>query len=178
MTEIPAATPEKREIVGDNARKFIIGTIDPTFLEQRQATSYDMNTHWIKTGDEEEEKVVVKIYPDKIQRLLIAKVTKDGDRSADKQDIDEGRYTEHLASAGPHSEKRRYEFIYEQADGKKFSVKYDEFVDSQLRIIEIDAPTDDERAAFNPEEFPAELIEVTGQLQYYGYRIAETVKRF
>ena len=179
MTEIPTTTPEKREIVDDNARKFIIGTIDPVFLQRYGARSYDMTTDWIKTDDDEEEKVVVKVHPDKVERLLIAKVTKeDGSRSADKQAIDENKYNELVETAGVHSRKRRYEFSYEQSDGRKFSVKYDEFADSELRIIEIDAPTDDDRAAFKPEEFPAELMEVTGRIMYYGYRIADTVKRF
>ena len=175
MTEFSAATPEKRETVDDNARKFVIGTIDPAFLTNQNARSYEMVTDWIETGEDNEKKVVVKVYPDKIQRLLIEKVTKDGNRVADKQSIDESKYNEYLAVAGPHSEKRRYEFEYEQ-NGINFIVKYDEFVGSQLRILEIEAPTEQQGDSFDPYDFPAELVEVTGQLQYYGYRIADTVK--
>lgn len=177
MAEIPTISPEKREIVDDNARKFIIGTIDPAFLERHGAVSYGMTTDWIEIGEDNEKKVVVKAYPDKVQRLLIEKITKDGDRTANKQSIDESTYEEQLQSAGPHSEKRRYEFEYEQ-NGIKYTIKYDEFVGSQLRIIEVEAPIQQQRDAFDPHSFPAELIEVTRRLQYYGYRIAETVKRF
>ncbi len=32
--EIPRNTPEKKEVLDDNARKFIVDTLDSTFLEE------------------------------------------------------------------------------------------------------------------------------------------------
>lgn len=73
-----------------------------------------------------------------------------------------------------HLEKKRYEFTYDQ-NGIPFSVKYDEFGTGELCLLEVDAPTEEERNAFNPNDFPGELNEVTGDMRYYGYRITDMI---
>lgn len=70
-----------------------------------------------------------------------------------------------------HVEKRRAEFSYEQG-GMIFEVKYDEFAASNLRILEVDAATDEQRQSFEPF---GGLHEVTGNIAYYGYRVAQQV---
>lgn len=56
-----------------------------------------------------------------------------------------------------------------------FSVKYDKFADSKLSILEVDASSEERRESFDPEGFPAELEEVTSDIRYYGYRVAEVI---
>jgi hypothetical protein len=51
-------------------------------------------------------------------------------------------------------------------------MKYDEFADDELRLLEVDAASEEERGAFSPSDFPSKLDEITGDMQYYGYRIA------
>lgn len=54
-------------------------------------------------------------------------------------------------------------------------MKYDEFTDSGLRVLEVDAGTETDRASFIPNQFPYELTNVTGEIEYYGYRIADLI---
>ncbi|HSW77544.1 MAG TPA: hypothetical protein VLG36_01980 [Candidatus Chromulinivoraceae bacterium] len=57
-----------------------------------------------------------------------------------------------------------------------YSVKYDEFPDGNLRILEVDASSEQERSSFSPSDFPeGEPEEVTGDARYYGYRVADLV---
>ncbi len=39
-------------------------------------------------------------------------------------------------------------------------------------MLEADAASEEEKEFFSPDEFPAELTEVTGDTRYYGYRVA------
>ena len=73
-----------------------------------------------------------------------------------------------------HLEKTRYEFSHDQG-GVSFNLKYDEFEGGKLNILEVDAATDEERDNFNLQEFPYSLNEVTGDVKYYGYRVAATL---
>lgn len=78
-----------------------------------------------------------------MQILLIVKTTKDGNRISEKEKITEGLYQRLKASSVLHLEKMRYEFNYSQ-NGTSFSIKYDEFTDGKLNILEIDASSEDE----------------------------------
>ncbi len=54
--EIPKNTPEKREILDDNARKFTVEPIDPQFLDEHNATSFTLAVDWLETGEEMKRK--------------------------------------------------------------------------------------------------------------------------
>jgi hypothetical protein len=173
--EMPTSNPEKKEKLDDNARKFLTETLDPAFLNKNGASSFTLTVDWLETSEDTEVKVAHKKFDDgKIQILLIAKTTKNGNRTSEKEKISEERYQQLKASSILHLEKKRYEFEYEQ-NGTLFSVKYDEFADSKLNMLEVDASSEEERNSFSPDDFPAELEEVTGNIQYYGYRVAEIV---
>lgn len=168
-------SPEKKEVLDDNARKFITKTIDPKFIEEHHASSFTLTTDWLETGEDNEKKLAYKEFNSgEIQILLIAKITKDGSRTSEKEKITTAEYTELLSSSILRLEKKRYEFTYAQSD-ILFSVKYDEFAGDTLRILEVDAPSEEERNSFNPHDFPAQLTEVTGDIRYYGYRVASVV---
>ena len=175
--EIPTSNPEKKEKLDDNARKFVTGTLDPAFLDKNGASSFTLTVDWLETDENTEVKVAHKKFDDgKIQILLIAKATKSGNRISEKEKISEERYQQLKASSVLHLEKKRYEFEYEQ-NGIPFSVKYDEFTDGKLNMLEVDASSEDRRESFSPTDFPAELEEVTGDIRYYGYRVAEVINQ-
>ncbi len=102
---------------------------------------------------------------------MIAKIIKDGNRTSEKERITEEKYEEFLSSSILHLEKKRYEFSYIQSD-ISFSLKYDEFAGDKPYMLEADAASEEEKEFFSPDEFPAELTEVTGDTRYYGYRVA------
>ena len=173
--EIPTNTPEKKENLDDNARKFITETVDPKFLEEHHASSFTLITDWLETGEDNEKKLAYKEFDSgEIQILLIAKVTKNGSRTSEKEKITAAEYAERISSSILRLEKKRYEFTYTQND-ISFSVKYDEFAGDKLRILEVDASSEEERNSFNPHDFPVHLTEVTGDMRYYGYRVASVV---
>lgn len=164
-----------KEILDDNARKFTVDTIDPKFLKEMEASSFTLTTDWLETGEDNEKKLAYKEFDNgDIQILLISKITKNGSRTSEKEKITEEKYKELLDSSILHLEKKRYEFTYVQKD-ISFSVKYDEFAESKLCILEVDATNEQERDSFSPGNFPSELIEVTGDMKYYGYRVATVV---
>ena len=161
-----------KEILDDNARKFTVAEIEDTLFDTHESNPYLMITDWLETDESEETKVVYKRFNDaQVQMLLIKKVTRDGNRTSEKTKITEQEYTELVSKSKVHSEKIRTEFTYPQ-DGVDFSMKFDQFIDSELRILEVDASSDENRAAFDKVAFPARLSEVTGNLQYYGFRVA------
>jgi hypothetical protein len=173
--EIPTNSPEKKETLEDNARKFITETLDAEFLKEHSANSFTLTVDWLKKDEDSEKKIAYKRFDNgEIQILLITKVTQDGNRTSEKEKITEEQYQELHASSVLHLEKRRYEFDYVQ-NGVRFSVKYDEFADERLRMLEVDASTEEERVAFDPNDFPSALSEVTGDMRYYGYRVAGVV---
>jgi hypothetical protein len=174
--EIPQNKLEKKEILEDNARKFTLGSIDSQFLKDHNATSFELIVDWLETGEDNEKKLAYKKFDNgSIQILLISKITKDGNRTSEKNKISEDEYKRLLGSSKLHLEKRRYEFSYNQ-DTIAFNLKYDEFEDGKLNMLEVDAVTEEERSSFDPKQFPSTLSEVTGNLNYYGYRVAETLK--
>jgi hypothetical protein len=165
-------TPEKRETLDDNARKFITEPLDAQFFDDKLVTSFTLVVDWLETDESSEKKLAYKTFDDSnTQILLISKITHaDGSRKTLKEPLTSAQYDELAGESVLHLEKKRYEFKYEQA-GNEFELKYDVFADNKLHMLEVDAAGDDMRAAFTPEEFPATLSEVTGNLDYYGYRV-------
>lgn len=163
------------ELIDDNARKFVVEAIDHTFLEENKVSSFTLTVDWLETGEDNEKKIAYKEFDNgDIQILLISKLTEDGKRTSVKEKITESTYKELLSSSILHLEKKRHEFEYVQSN-TSFSIKFDEFTEGGLYILEVDAPSEEERSYFNPNDFPAKLTEVTGDMRYYGYRIAEII---
>lgn len=159
----------------DNARKFIVEKINSDFLKENSSVSFILVVDWLVTDENSEKKLAYKKFDNgDIQILLISKVTKDGSRVTDKKKISEAEYKELLGSSILHLEKNRHEFNYVQ-NGTTYSMKYDEFKNGGLCILEADASNEDERAKFDPDSFIYKLSEVTGDMRYYGYRIANEV---
>lgn len=170
--EIPTNTPEKKEILDDNARKFTLDTLDDAYLNEHKASSFVLTVDWLETEEATEKKVAYKQFSTgDVQILLIAKATEDGNRTTTKERISVEEYTALVAASVLHLEKKRYEFEHTQ-NGTVFSMKYDEFSGSNLRILEVDAVDEATRNAFDPQNFPSSLHEVTGDVKYYGYRVA------
>ncbi|MET1032895.1 MAG: hypothetical protein ABWX94_00145 [Candidatus Saccharimonadales bacterium] len=176
MSEMfPVSTPEKSEILDDDARKFIVDGINYHFLEQISASSFTMTVDWLETNEANEKKLAHKKFDTgEVQILQISKRTVDGKRTSRKDKITEEEYEELLDASVLHLEKRRHELVYMQ-DNIPFSVKFDEFAGGKLCVVEVDASNEDDRQVFNPDDFPAKLTEVTGDLRYYGFRIAAIV---
>lgn len=172
MSEVPLNSPENKETLDDNARKFTLDGLSAVFLDAANATSFVLTTDWLVTDKDSEEKLAYKKFKnDEVKVLLIKKIIdKNGKRTSVKEEITQERYEELKAASMLQVDKTRYEFIYSQK-GIDFSIKYDEFADSELRVLEVDAKDDGERASFDKSEFPAVLNEVTGNLDFYGYRV-------
>lgn len=172
MTEFPNNNPEKNNVVQDNDRKFTLETIDSQFLVENKIKSYLLITDWLETNEADETKIVRKIFDDgKVQTLLIAKITVNGNRTAEKKEITDGEYKEFLKQAKIRVEKNRYELSIDQ-NGVRFNAKYDEFVDSKLRILEVEPDTLDENKQFKPEDFAYSLHEVSDDISFTGFRVA------
>ncbi|MBI3889374.1 hypothetical protein HY312_02255 [Candidatus Saccharibacteria bacterium] len=179
MTEIPKNNPEKKEVVDDNDRKFTLETIDPQFLAENKTKSYTLITDWLETNDADETKIVRKIFhegkdEEKVQTLLIAKITVGGNRTAEKKEISDDEYNEYLKQTKIHIEKTRYEFDIDQ-DGARFNAKYDEFSDSNLRVLEVGPDTLGENKQFKPEDFKYSLHEVSDDISFTGFRVARHI---
>ena len=171
MIEIPKDKPERKEKLDDNARKFISKAIEQKFLDEHSASSFKLTVDWLETGDDTEKKLAYKEFKNgEIQILLIAKVTKDGIRTSEKEKISEDEYNKLLTFSNVHLEKRRYEFDYTQND-TSFACKYDEFANG-FQILEVDSMSEEQRNRFDANNFPYHIEEVTGDIQYYGYRVA------
>lgn len=161
--------------INDNARKFISGTLGASFLREHSARSFTLTVDWLETGEDDETKLAYKVFEDgSTERLLISKVTKDGDRTTEKTKLSEDEYTKLLSESILHLEKKRYELQYSQ-HGVSFSLNYDEFSQNEFRMLEVDAPTEVLRNSFDPNTFPSQLNEVTGNLSYYGHRLATLI---
>ena len=176
MSETPKNSPEKKETLDDNARKFITEPLDQEFLEKHGATSFTLTVDWLETGKDNETKVAYKKFDNgDVQILFISKITIDGNRTSEKEKITKERYKELLTRSKLHLEKKRYEFEHVQ-NGIPFSVKYDKFADDKPAMLEIDAPSEAVRDSFDANDFPYALAEVTGDTRYYGFRVAETIQ--
>lgn len=163
-------------MIDDNARKFITDALSASLLEQNEARSYTLTVDWLETSEANEKKLAHKVFDDgSTQLLLITKVTKNNTRSTERTVLSPEDYEKLLPESILNLQKKRSEFSYLQ-NGIPYSCNYDAFSEGTFRMLEVDATTEHERAAFNPNDFPAHLDEVTGDLKYYGYRVAETIK--
>lgn len=175
MDEDPQSkTNPEKQVLEDNARKFTCDPLDLSKLSEGTTTSFLLVTDWLETGDDNEKKLAYKKFENgEEQFLLITKVTKpDGSRTVpDRVKLTEEEYRGRLASSILRVEKVRHELTHMQ-NGISYSLKYDEFGEDNLRVLEVDASNDQERVLFDPSAFPAPLTEVTGDLSYYGWRIA------
>ena len=178
MTEAAGPQFENKEGIDHNARKFTVGTIDTNFLTQHSTSSYVLITDWLVTDAKSETKLVhKKLANGEIQYFLISKITQNSTRKTDKRQISEDEYKKRLVSSVVHVEKSRYEFNFLQ-NGIAFTMKYDEFPNSDGRVLEVDGASETERNKFSPNGFPYRLVEVTGDLRYYGYRVAKVLTAF
>ncbi len=173
--DISIIQQERKEGVDDNARKFTLDAIDADFLKQQSAISYDLIIDWLVTDATSEKKIVYKkLESGEVHYFLIEKII-DGDRrKTDKKLTSKEEYKKHLDSSILRVEKKRFEFDFRQND-LSFKVKYDEFVNSKLQMLEVDAGSEADRSAFKPTDFPYKLTEVTGDVRYYGYHVKEVV---
>lgn len=175
--EIPMTNPENKETLEDNALKFTLEGISSDFLQENGAKSFLLTTDWLEMGENSEKKLAYKKFENgDVQILLIQKFTdENGNRTVPpKESLSLEQYSQLLKQSICRVEKMRHEFDYLQ-DNTKFSMKYDEYVDSKLRILEVDAQDEYLRELFEPDEFSYELTNVTGQIEYYGYRVAQLV---
>lgn len=171
-------TPEQEKSKeADNARKFVTEPLSHEFLAEHRATTCLLITDWTETGKHDETKVVYKKFDSgDIQTLLISKKTINGNRTKrPPQEITEEEYKEYLEFSKRHAEKNRYQFTYIQ-NGIPFAVNYDEFAGGKLFMLDVDASTSEEKDLFNPNDFPAKLVEVSDDLRYSGHRIAEILQ--
>lgn len=171
---------QQKEVLDDNARKFVVEPLDPTFLQEHEATVFLLVTDWIEMGKDNETKVVYKKFSDGIVEIfLISKVVVDGKRTKEKEKISEEKYNELLGSSKRHIEKMRHEFNFTQGE-TSFVMNYDEFAGGKLSMLDVDAKTEEEKNSFDPNEFPSKdypikLIDVSEDRQYSGYRVADIV---
>jgi len=155
----------------DNARKFIAYVIDPNFLKKNSAVSFLLVVDWLITQEDSEKKIVYKKFDNgEIQFLLVEKTISNNNRITTKKKLSESEYKDLLASSKVHLEKKRYEFNFTQ-NNILFALKYDEFKEKKLIMLEVDGTNETERNTFKAEEFPYKLTEVTGDMRYYGYRV-------
>ncbi len=169
--------PEKKQTIDDNARKFIVEKLDVAQLVGDGVVVFRLITDWLETDEDTETKVVRKEFPDgTVQMLRIEKVTVDGKRTAQKEKITQDTYTEFLGASIVRVEKTRHEFTLRQG-GEVFDVKYDEFADSSLRILEVDAASEETKASFDPASFQITATEVSGDRGYEGYRVADKLEQ-
>lgn len=175
--EIPKSSPEKKETLDDNALKFTLDGIGPEFLLDNGAKSFLLTTDWLEMGERSEKKLAHKEFENgDVQILLIQKFTdENGNRTVPpKESLSPEEYSQLLERSVRRVKKIRYEFDYSQGN-TKFSTKYDEFVGGRLRVLEVDAENEAARESFEPAKFPYQLTNVTGKIEYYGYRVAELV---
>lgn len=160
----------------DNARKFIVDAIDSSFLEKNNSKSFLLIVDWLVTEEDSEKKIVYKKFTTgEIQYWLVEKfINGASSRVTNKTKLAESEYNEFLKSSTVHLEKMRYEFSFTQdsSNNISFELKYDEFAGSKLCMLEVDGANEEVRDSFNLKDFPYKITEVTGNMQYYGYRIS------
>lgn len=180
--EVPISSPEKqeKEVVDDNARKFLVEPLSPAFL--RGASLVTLTTHFL----DDQKKIVHKAHPKsekypkgKIEIWSIRKVIdENGNRTAERQQMPEEDYNyEKLYRDSIFTYKKdRFQFNYPAKNGVRFSCKYDRFEDGKLCMLEVDAPSEEARNSFNPDGFGIPLTEVTGVPGYTGSEIIGTLQ--
>ena len=166
----------KSDASDDNARKFVVaGSLSPEYLRDMKATGFRLTVDWLEMSDDRETKLVYKEYDDgEVQLLRITKEANEEGRRARKTPVAMDHYLEAVADSQRRVLKRRHEFKHVQHK-MIFNMKYDEFEGSDLRLIEVDAPTDEERRSFDHTDFVVGLEEVSDDPHYTGYRVAEVL---
>ena len=187
MSNFPPTPETEAKPVSDNARKFIVDPIEPELIPVNNSFVHNMVIHWMSTEPRFEVKVVKKINARDDMDGAILRIMKttheDGRRETTREPIPYGEFLEvcERFPDTPHLEKRRTEFFVVQND-KPYLIKYDEFSDSDLRMIEVEIDprakmTEDDLNGFDPAEFFDVRDEVTADPSYKGYRIVETLKK-
>ena len=172
MSNFPPTFETEPRPVEDDARKFTLKGLGADFLRQEVPFVFDLTVDWIDTSEDYETKIVRKTFGDgTVEMLRISKVVKDGKRVAVKRPITQDVYEHALEESLCRIQKRRYEFKYVQ-NHIIYSLKYDEFEGSELKLLEVDAPSEEERASFDSSVFPEVLTEVSDDERFTGYRIA------
>ena len=180
MTEIPQNSREKEQSVPDDARKFIVraGKLNQAFLDAHGAKIYTMVTDWIDIGDDTETKLVHKTYHNGSQewRKITKRKDADGSRRTDRDDIDPeaADFPDLTKVSLKHLVKQRSTFRFEQG-GILYEINYDSIPEKGLIMLEVDAvsKSSDDRTQFDPRELPLDLIEVSGDPRYEGWRVAD-----
>lgn len=62
--EHTTASPENRDVLDDNARKFVVESLPAEFLAGHKATSYTLATNWLETNESTEKKLARKDFGD------------------------------------------------------------------------------------------------------------------
>lgn len=160
-------TPQTIQNKPDNARKFLVDEFDPALIPEG-ATSYVMTTVWTDMSEENDAKAVHKVYDDGAPDgyFFVEKVGPHGAREAKRRIISKAEYDQAIIGHEQSTaRKRRTEFTL---DG--LEMKFDEYLDGPLHIIEVDAATPEAREAFDPGVFPWKLHEIFDE-SYDGYRV-------
>lgn len=182
--ETPNHSPEI-ESKPDNDRKFVVtsGAIDHAKLTEESPEEYDMTVDYTVIndyggGNYEEEKIARKVYDDGSEKILkIAKVKLNGNRDAKKAAVAPEKYADLVTGSVKHLFKRRHELVYRQQDGAEFPIKYDILENGKLYMIEVGANIVAIGGAFNIDEFPADLVEVSGDKDYEGHQMVDTLAK-
>ena len=174
--ELPQSNPNNRETQKpDNDRKFILESLNPEDVADGAVTAYDMEVYFIEIEPGRETKIVRKIYADgSVKTLKITKVTVNDERTTDKVEIDDEEPESLAQRAVKHFEKRRHEFTYTQG-GNTFNLKYDDYADVPLYMLEVGADDQMQIPTFVAQDFPATLTEVSDDKRYSGHRITEVL---
>lgn len=188
MSNLPPVQESEPRPVDDNARKFIVTPIDPESIASVRVAAYDMTVYWTDTGVDTETKVVRKVYVDEQREDEILHIKKkksaDGTRKSLKTPISlrEFELTPFDYPGMPVLGKKRTELTVIQ-DGDDYVLKYDELVNGTFFMFEAEPPKwigdankDEYIANFDPSRFFEVIEEVSGNPDYEGYRIVETLQ--
>lgn len=123
-------------------------------------------------------------YEGKITYKIIEKTTdKDGNRHTKSAEIPEDEYDATLkdypAIKIVDKIRHTFTFVWESVE---YKLKYDIFLDeygelTNFTILEVEA-SDDALDAFDPDWFATGFKEVSGQPEYTGYRVADTLNKY
>jgi hypothetical protein len=171
------AARTRATLTDDNARKFVTVPFSSKFLERQNAIEFSLKTDWLFGESACEIKTVCrKQFNTPARYHLITKFSNGANRLSHKLELGKDTYCRLIKSSCARLEKERWEFTLLQ-NGVLFSLKYDKFDVGDCYVLEVDAANGEQHArrAFRPDLFPYKLKEVSGDLKYYGIRMAETV---
>lgn len=175
--------------IDDDARKFVVIQIDPELIASNGIVGYSMDVYWTDTAVDTEAKVVRKVYKDDSKEDDILYIRKrkaaDGSRKSVKTPITAGEFeATPLEYPGmPSLEKERTELTVIQDDAD-YVLKYDELDEGKFFMFEAEPPKwigeadkDAYLANFDPSRFFEVIEEVSGNPDYEGFRIVETLAK-